>query len=240
VSTPRLLDAGETALVVEFGDQIDEAIAARVITLDRALSRDPAAGVRELVPTYRSLMIHYDPLAIGRDEVARLVEGALQAEGAADGPGHHWRIPACYHPDLGEDLAHVATSTGLTPERVVALHSGARYRVVMYGFAPGWAYLDGLPAALSLPRRASPRDRIPAGSLIVAGGQAIVASGAMPSGWHILGRTAERLFAPHRNPAFLLDVGDTLSFEAVDLATHESLAARAAAGETVARTVPRV
>jgi KipI family sensor histidine kinase inhibitor len=238
MSGPRLLDAGETALVVEFGDRIDEAIAARVIALDRELSRDPAAGVRELVPTYRSLMIHYDPLAIGRDEVARLVDRALQDEGAAQGPGRHWRIPACYDPALGEDLAHVAASTGLTTGQVVALHSGARYRVVMYGFAPGWAYMSGLPAALSLPRRASPRDRIPAGSLIVAGGQAIVASGAMPSGWHILGRTAERLFAPHRDPAFLLEVGDSLSFEAVDLATHESLSARSAEGEVVARPVP--
>jgi KipI family sensor histidine kinase inhibitor len=121
----------------------------------------------------------------------------------------------------------------------VRLHAGAVYRVAMFGFAPGWAYLSGLPAALTLPRRASPRDRIGDGSLIVAGGQAIVAALAMPSGWHILGRTAERLFAPARDPVFLLSPGDRLSFDPVDAATHAALSARTAAGEVVARQVPQ-
>ncbi len=105
----------------------------------------------------------------------------------------------------------------------------------MYGFAPGWAYLSGLPAALTLPRRASPRDRIAAGSLIIAGGQAIIAAMAMPSGWHILGRTPERLFAPERDPVFLVAPGDRVRFDPVDLATFRALDARAARGEVVAR-----
>jgi KipI family sensor histidine kinase inhibitor len=105
----------------------------------------------------------------------------------------------------------------------------------MYGFAPGWAYLSGLPPALALPRRTSPRDRIPAGSLIIAGGQAIVAGMAMPSGWHIIGRTPERMFAPARAEPFLFAVGDRLAFQPVDLATFHALAARAEAGEVLAR-----
>jgi KipI family sensor histidine kinase inhibitor len=140
---------------------------------------------------------------------------------------------------MAEDLPHIAAATGLTPDQIVAAHAGATFTVVMYGFAPGWAYLSGLPPALTLPRRTSPRDRIPAGSLIIAGGQAIVAALAMPSGWHILGRTPERLFNPLRDPAFLVAPGDRLRFEPVDAATFAALDARAAAGETLARTGAR-
>ncbi|MCX7889969.1 MAG: allophanate hydrolase subunit 1 [Rhodobacteraceae bacterium] len=233
---PRLLDAGETALVVEFGEAIDDAVSARVLALDRAFAAAPPAGVTETVPTYRSLMIHYDPLVLDRAGLVALVRARLAAGGGAEIPAARrlWRIPACYDSALAEDLGVVAAATGLTGAEVVALHSGATYRVVMYGFAPGWAYLGGLPPALGLPRRTAPRGRIPAGSLIIAGGQAIVASGAMPSGWHIIGRTPERLFARRRDPAFLVAVGDLVTFRPVDRPTHDEMAAAVAAGQVVA------
>ncbi len=236
MTAPRLLDAGECALVVEFGATIDPALSARVLALDAALAAAPPPGVTETVPTYRSLMIHYDPLAISRAGLAAAVAAALAAPPAevAD-KGREWCLPACYAPALAEDLGAVAAATGLTPAAVVAAHSGADYRVVMQGFAPGWAYLSGLPAALALPRRASPRPRIPGGSLIVASGQAIVAAGPMPSGWHILGRTPARLFDPGRDPVFLLSPGDRLRFAPVDEAEFAALAARAAAGEPLIR-----
>jgi KipI family sensor histidine kinase inhibitor len=238
--TPRLLDCGECALTVEFGTVIDDALAAQVLALDAALAAVPVPGIVETVPTYRSLMVHYDPLVLPRTALAAQVQAALQrpAPAAIGSAGRLWRLPACYAPDLAEDLAHVAAATGLVADRVTALHAGATYRVVMYGFAPGWAYLSGLPPALTLPRRASPRDRIPAGSLIVAGGQAIAAALAMPSGWHIIGRTPVRLFDADRDPAFLFSPGDRLRFDAVDRASFAALQARAAAGEALARQVP--
>lgn len=220
---PRFLDAGETALVVEFGDRIDEALAAKVRALDAALAAAPPPGLREAVPTYRSLMIHYDPLQTSRAALVAAVERARGAAIAAQ-EGRLWQLPACYDPEFAEDLDHVAAATGLDAAGVIRLHAGATYRLAMYGFAPGWAYLSGLPAALALPRRTSPRPRIPAGSLIVAGGQALVAGGAMPSGWHILGRTPLRMFDPARDPAFLMEVGDRLTFEPVDRATFDRLA----------------
>lgn len=235
---PRFLDAGETALVVEFGDRIDDALAARVLALDAALTAGPPPGMLETVPTYRSLMVHYDPLSITRAELVRAVTGALAQGAQVSHAPRLWRLPACYDEGLAPDLAHVAAATCLTPQTVIATHAGARMRVVMYGFAPGWAYLSGLPAALTLPRRASPRDLIPAGSLIIAGGQAIVAAGAMPSGWHIIGQTAERLFSPTRDPAFLVAPGDLIAFDPVDRATHDALCLRAAAGEVLARAEP--
>lgn len=235
MTAPRFLDAGECALVVEFGDRIDAALTARVLALDAALAVAPVPGVSECVPTYRSLMVHYDPLTLTRDALVAAVTAALPRTEAPPAPRRQWRIPACYDAALAEDLPHVAAACGLTPDAVVALHAGATYRVVMYGFAPGWMYLNGLPAALALPRRSAPRDRIPGGSLIVAGGQAIVAGGPMPSGWHIIGRTPFRSFDAARTPSLPVDAGDAIAFDPVDLATFHALDARAAAGEPILR-----
>lgn len=238
MTVPRFLDAGETALVVEFGQTIDPAINARVLALDAALSQAAPAGMVECVPTYRSLMVHYDPLTLTRAALVSLVTACLDAPVPRTARRRLWTLPACYDPDFADDMTHVSTTTGLSREEVIAAHASAHYPVYMYGFAPGWAYLGGLPAALALPRRTAPRPRIPAGSLIIAGGQAIVATMAMPSGWHILGRTPERLFRPDHDPAFLVAVGDVLTFTPVDRATFDALDARAAAGERLATSVP--
>lgn len=233
MTIPVFRDAGECALVVEFGDRVDDALAAQVLALDAALPT--VAGLQETVPTYRSLMLHYDPLILPRGALVAHVQAALALAKAAPARGRLWVLPACYDTTLAPDLGHVAQTVGLREAEVVGLHSGATFRVVMYGFAPGWAYLSGLPAQLTLPRRATPRNVIPAGSLIIAGGLAIVAALPMPSGWHILGQTPVQMFAPAREPAFLLAPGDRLKFEAVDLATHQALSVRAVAGEPLAR-----
>lgn len=233
--TVRFLDAGECALTVEFGQVIDDALVARVLALDTALGLAPCAGIVGTVPTYRSLMVHYDPLVLSRTALVAHVQAALARPVGQAGRGVLWHLPACHDPALAEDLQNVAAVTGLTADEVVRLHLGAVFTVVMYGFAPGWAYLSGLPPALALPRRASPRDRIAAGSLVVAGGQAIVAGVAMPSGWHIIGRTPVRLFDPGRDPEFLLAPGDRIAFDPVDLAAFRALEARVAAGERLAR-----
>jgi KipI family sensor histidine kinase inhibitor len=232
--TPVLRDAGDSALSVEFGDRIDPALSDRVLALDAALAADPLPGIVETVPTYRALMVHYDPLILPRARLVEWIAAAQQGEAAPAQAGALWILPACTAPEVAEDLGHVAATTGLPPARVTELLLGATYRLAMFGFAPGWAYLSGLPPELTLPRRATPRDRIPAGSLIIAGGQAIVAGPAMPSGWHILGRTPEAMFAPGRSPAFLMQPGDRLRFDPVDPDTFAALSARVAAGETVA------
>ncbi len=233
--TPVFKDAGECALVVEFGDMIDDTLTDQVLALDVALGA--INGLVETVPTYRSLMLHYDPLILPRSGLMTHVNAALAAARVSESKGQLWQLPACYDPSLAVDLGPVAVGTGLDPNRVPALHASATYRVVMYGFAPGWAYLSGLPSALTLPRRATPRDVIPAGSLIIAGGLAIVAALPMPSGWHIIGQTAARLFVPDRTPVFLFAPGDRLQFDPVDLPTHAALQLRAAQGDPLARKV---
>lgn len=237
MTEPRFLDAGECALTVEFGSVIDDALVAQVLSLDAALAAAPLAGICETVPTYRSLMVHYDPLIVSRTALVDHVRRVLSCPAPVGRQGTLWWMPACYDPAVAVDLPHIARATGLTADRVVAAHVATTFTVVMCGFAPGWAYLSGLPAALTLPRRTSPRDRIPSGSLIIAGGQAIVAALAMPSGWHILGRTPEQLFAPARDPVFLLAPGDRLRFDPVDAAGFAALEQRARSGEPLARKV---
>ena len=233
-AAPRCLDAGEAALVVEFGDSVDPSINASVLALDAALRAAPLGGIIETVPTYRSLMIHYDPLALARVALIAHVE-ALESGAQESAPSVRWIIPCCYEPPHGEDLAAAGAALSLPPERVAALHAGADYRAYMYGFAPGWCYLGGLPAALAVPRRAAPRGPTPQGAVLIGGGLSLIGADPMPTGWYVIGRTPERLFAPGREPSFFVEVGDALRFEPIDETTFRALEERSARGEIVAR-----
>lgn len=234
VAAPRYLAAGDRGLVVEFSDRIDPAAEAEVRSLDAALTRAMVPGVVELVPTYRSLLILFDPDVITAATLTVQV-GALLGQPHAAAPAGRWRVPACYDPAVAEDIGEAAGRLGLAPGRLAALHAAATFRVAMYGFAPGYAYLSGCPDALAIARRATPRPPVPAGSLLIAGGQALVAPVAMPTGWYMIGRTPAVTFAPATAQPFLFDVGDEIRFEPVDAASFAALAARAAAGEAIIR-----
>lgn len=231
----RFLPAGESALVVEFGSTIDPKIHDRVLALDSAIEQANLEAVTETVPTYRSLMIHFDP---HRSTVEALAGALDKLDYASTKPATQrarWHIPACYDPPHGEDVAEIATSLGLTQERVIELHLRARYRVYMYGFAPGWTFLGGLPQELAIPRRAVPRAPATPGSLLIAGGQALIAGCSMPTGWYAVGRTPVKVFVLLRDPVFLAKVGDEICFERIDRETFDELSAAAEAGALVAR-----
>jgi len=235
VLKPRFLDAGEAALVVEFGRTVDAATNETVLALDTALAQAGVPGIRELVPTYRSLMIHYDPLILTRAGLVTAVQRVLDGGVSHQAAPRHWALPCCYDLPHGEDLAEAAGLLHLSPEQVVSAHLTGRYRVYMYGFAPGYAYLGGLPEALAISRRPTPRPPHPAGGVLIGGGLCGVATFPMPTGWYVLGRTPERLYAHARAEAFLIRPGDVLRFERVDGTTFAALDDRAAAGETIAR-----
>jgi inhibitor of KinA len=223
-SAPRLRLAGDRALVVEFGDAIDEATNRRVHAVCRTLDAHPPPGLIETVPTYRSLMIHYDPLQMSAVDLERaVVEADAQALDAPPRPGRVIEVPTVYGGPFGPDLADVAAHAGLSPDEVVALHAGGDYLVYMMGFMPGFPYLGGMSPRLATPRLGTPRTRVPAGSVGIAGPQTGIYPTDSPGGWRLIGRSPIRLFDPARQPPSLLDAGDTVRFVAVSEAAFAAL-----------------
>ena len=240
VGIPRFLDAGDCALVVEFGDTIDEAVNARVMNLDACLSRAAIAGIRETIPTYRSLLVQFDPVVIGRADLVRAIVPLLRGNGAVDAPAsRHWIVPVLYGGSAGEDLETVAALHGLTTEDVIAAHSSAAYRVYMIGFSPGFSYLGGLPERLHTSRRTVPRMKTPPRSISIGGRQAAVSPPLeLPSGWHLLGRTPVRSYDPRRrHQPFLFETGDILRFRPVREGEYNRLCVAAETGDFVAEIV---
>jgi inhibitor of KinA len=225
----RFLPAADTAVVVELGDTVDEAVSSRVLALDVAIRRDPPAGVVESVPTLRSLLVLYDPMRTGHDElVAALVPlaaGASCAPARADAE-EEWIVPVVYGGEDGPDLEQVAAAAGLSAAAAVAAHTGAVHRVAMLGHLPGLPYCTGLPAGLHTERRPQPRTRVAAGSVAVAGGLTCIYPVAAPGGWRILGRTPALVFDPAASPPAVLAPGDRLRFVAVDAAEAAGLEGR--------------
>ena len=236
---PRFCDQGETALSVEFGDTVDLAIHARVMALDAAMQIDPPAGLRETTPTYRALFVRYEPLEIDRKALVEEISARVYNAAATAGGGRRrWTIPCCYDPAYAEDIAEAAQALGLAVDALARGHAGADYRAYMYGFSPGWCYLGGLPDALAMPRRLSPRGATPPGAILIGGGLSLVGANPMPTGWYVVGRTPEKLFELRRQPHFLIAPGDAVRFEPLDAASFAAFESRAAQGETLARCEP--
>jgi KipI family sensor histidine kinase inhibitor len=214
--TVRFLSVGDRALAVEFGDAVDHALSRRVLRLDRAIRAAAPAGVVETVPTFRSLLVHYDPLASSRAELEHALAGLLDRDSGATGGARLWHIPVCYEGEFAPDLDEVARLTGHTAAEIAKLHSGARYHVYMLGFLPGFPYMGDLSVELALPRRADPRLRVPAGSIAIATTLTAIYPYESPGGWHLIGATPIRFFDPARDPPSLLTAGDCVEFDPVD------------------------
>jgi len=205
----RIAPAGDRALLITVGTVVDPALLGRVLALDRALQVRRPAGLLTTVPAYASLLCRYDP---GVTDAARLEAGIRRLEGRVDAPipaGPIVDVPTRYD---GPDLADVALKTNLTAEAVIDAHAGREYLVYCVGFAPGFTYCGALPDDLAVPRLASPRLRVPAGSIGIAGRQTGIYAVESPGGWSLIGRTAMRLFDPAADPPARLKTGDRLRF----------------------------
>lgn len=231
---PRFLDAGDSALFVELGEIIDPDLNARILALDAALRRAAPGGLVETVPTYRSLMVQFDPLVFDVDAFIAFARETLATMAKPEVKGRRWKVPVVYGGEFGIDLEDVAARHKISPSKLIEKHSAAVYRVYMIGFMPGFTYLGGLDQSIAVSRRLDPRPWTPAGTVSIGGIQALVAGAAMPSGWHLLGRTPVRTFLANRDPAVLFDPGDEIVFEPIDASRWDALDARAAAGEPIA------
>jgi 5-oxoprolinase (ATP-hydrolysing) subunit B len=235
---PRFLPVGDTALTVEFGNAIDPVINAAVIALDIALAASELPGIVETVPTYRSLLVCYEPGELPYQTLVDAVRELLgEGPGRSRRPGRCWSVPVAYGDAYGDDLEAVAETLNLTPDEVIAAHSGSEYLVYLVGFNPGAPNLGGLPQQLHIPRRQIPRPMVPAGSVAIGGMQTGITTIAIPTGWYILGRTPVLPFVVTRREPFLFQPGDRIRFRPINTTEFDRLAAEAAAGEPVASLV---
>ena len=164
LSPPRLLPSGDSAITVEFSRKIDDEANRRVLALDRLMAQQPIAGVTETIPTYRSLLVHYDPTQIDFATLGKKLVELAQRPVPASEKARLWRIPVAYGGEYGIDLEDVAKTLNTTPDDIVARHVAGEYRVAMIGFTPGWSYLSGLHESLHMSRRKDPRLLTPAGT----------------------------------------------------------------------------
>ena len=211
VSGPVFRPVGEAALLVEFGDRIDEEVNARVIALDTALRERPFDGMLETVPAYASVLVAFDPLIADHLSIEAYARGL--AETVRETPcGREHVIPACYDASSGPDLEAISAQLGLAPEVIVEAHLAGSYRVYMCGFAPGYAYLGGVPPAIAIARKPAPVRGHPVGSIAVAGQQCLITTLPMPTGWWVIGRTDVAILRPEAPDPFLLKPGDRVRF----------------------------
>ncbi len=229
MSTPHFEPLGDDALLVRFGERIGADTNAQVHRLAARLRDRSPSWLRDLVPAYASLAMFFDADRLPNGDAHAAVGGTVAAllsdpssRPSADGVLHE--VPVCYGGEYGEDLVEAAQALGLDAGTLIARHSGPLYTVAMIGFAPGFPYLLGLDSALALPRLATPRTRVPAGSVAIGGAQAGIYPRASPGGWRLLGRTPRVLFDVARAQPALLQPGDRVRFVPIDEATFRDMA----------------
>lgn len=229
-TAPRILLAGDKAIVVEFSDRIDDAVNASVVSLAGSYHTACPVGVTEVVPTYRSLLICYEPEMISAADIVKELSTRLALPSAEISAGRLWDFPVVYGGVAGVDLPELAASKGMSETAVIALHSSVEYRVHMIGFAPGYAYLGGLQYPLHTPRRSAPRQKVEAGVIAIGGRQTSISSVSMPSGWQLIGRTPVSTFDLNRQMPFLLKAGDRVRFHSVTQEEADDIGQRLADG----------
>lgn len=213
----QLLALGDSALVIEFPPGIDESTNSAVHALGRWIGINLRVGIIETVPAYHTLTVFYDPCTYGFDELKSLLADIDFSDVTLQLEPRLVVIPVCYDLSLAPDLPLLAEHCGISIDDVIALHTGATYRVFFLGFKPGFAYLGGLDPRLHMPRKASPRALVPAGAVAIGGEQTGVYPQASPGGWQIIGRTPSRLFDVSKEPPCLLQAGDRVNFRAISL-----------------------
>jgi inhibitor of KinA len=233
---PRLLPLGDSAWTVEFGSAIDAATNARVMGLTQRVAQARAAEpvmstVTDLVPTFRSLTVHFDPWMGEAGALGERLLAMAQGDSRVAAQGRRWTLPVCFDDDFAPDLARVCELKQLSRTQVVDQLLGTTFRVYMLGFQPGFPYMGGLPSALVTPRLPSPRQKVPAQSVAIALDMCAVYPWESPGGWNLLGRTPVVLFDPSQTeqPA-MLSAGDEVCWTAVDRPTHDRLAAEISRG----------
>ncbi|MEP6391456.1 MAG: 5-oxoprolinase subunit PxpB [Halioglobus sp.] len=217
--TVEIHSAGENSLIVYLGDSTSPEVSARVQSAAMEITRALGDALIDLVPSYASLLVIYDPLQTDHFHVHQAIRSVLRTlseVGDSLSHGNRITLPVYYSAESGEDLVALATSKGLTPEDVIRIHSEQEYRVYAIGFAPGFAYLGEVDERIAAPRLSTPRQRVPRGAVAIADRQTAVYPAISPGGWNLIGLCPQRMFDPASEPTMPVAVGDIVSFKAVD------------------------
>ena len=223
MTRPAFRPVAEHGVLVEFAEKINDAAYAQVRHLDAMLASHGFAGFVESVPAYVNILVEFDPLLTDHSAVIQALHSLLALKSAPATPTTLREVLVCYDADFAPDLPEVAKACGLTEEAAIAAHLAGDYAVLLYGFAPGYAYLGGVPPALHLPRKAAALRGIAAGSVIIAGAQCLVTTLTMPTGWWIIGRSPTQILRPDPAHPFLFDVGDRVKFRRISRSEFEAL-----------------
>ena len=211
-----MLPLGDAALTIEFGNEIDPLINARAIAFTKIVVDRRWLGIHDVVPTYRSVTVHFNPLLLDSAVLAkRLKRLPRMKSNETESLGSHHEIPVLYGGEWGPDLDEVAAFAGLQPAEAIALHASTPYRVYMLGFSPGFPYLGTVPDRLAMPRRSTPRTLAPAGSVGIADRQTGIYPTATPGGWQLIGRTPVAIYRKNVANPFLLKPGDLVQFRPI-------------------------
>ncbi|MEM9426392.1 MAG: allophanate hydrolase subunit 1 [Pseudomonadota bacterium] len=220
---PQFKTIADHALLVTFSDEVSDEAHELVMALDAAIAADPAPGVIETVPAIVNLLVAFDPIATDHAAIESHLRGCMKAAQSKTTAGTRRVVQVCYEEALSPDLEAVASATNLSPDALINAHLAGSFRVLMYGFAPGYAYLSGVPLQIQVPRKPAPVRDVPAGSVIIAGSQCLVTTLTMPTGWSIIGRSPTAILTGDPEQPFLFDVGDPVTFERIDATTFDQL-----------------
>jgi len=227
----KISASGDTAVIVEFGDEVNRELSNLVLSADATMESSNIPGVIETLPTFRSLLVQYDPLVTTSEQLIAKISPLMDTLASHEYCARSWHIPVCYEEEYAADITQVATATGHTVEQVIQIHSDVLYHVYMLGFLPGLAYMGDLPEALHLPRLTNPRTRVPAGSVSIATSLTTIYPYESPGGWHLIGTTPLNLFDIKQTPPALFAPGDLIKFEPISSAELINISQQISRGE---------
>ncbi len=238
MNAPKFLSSGDSAITVEFGNEISAEINACVHALDKALHKKNILGIVETVPTFRSLLIIYDPCITGGEKLkAKIKKLCGDLEASSEGKKRIIEIPVLYGGEYGEDLKDVAEINKLTEDEVIKIHSGTDYLIYMLGFLPGFAYLGGLDDRIKTPRLQNPRTKIHAGAVGIGGEQTGIYPLSSPGGWRLIGTTPVKPYDPERDEPILYSAGDYIRFVPIDKETFDDISVKVQNGTYECRII---
>ena len=220
----KILTAGDSSILIQFGNAIDPDINARIAATVQLMREQHIEGVVDMIPAFCTLLINYDPRVISYDEMKMRMEKILSVEIAAGARKKKvFEIPVCYGGEFGPDLPTIAEHAGLSEQEVIDIHTSTHYLIYMLGFLPGFTYLGGLDERIHTPRLANPRIRIPAGSVGIGGSQTGIYPMDSPGGWQLMGLTPVKTYDPEREVPILVEAGDYIRFVPVDRAEYDRI-----------------